>query len=135
MNILFIHEIDWLRKVVFEIHTLAELLSLSGHRVCAIDYESMWVRDNALDFGSLKTTVIDNAARAYPGARVELVRPGFIKIPGLSRLSTVLTHSREIKRTIRDRKIDVVVLYSVPTNGIQAVRAAKKLRVDAIFCL
>ena len=48
MNILFIHEIDWLRKVVFEIHTLSELLSLSGHRVYAIDYESMWIKNSFL---------------------------------------------------------------------------------------
>ena len=42
MNILFIHEIDWLKKVVFEIHTLSELLSIYGHNVYVIYYESMW---------------------------------------------------------------------------------------------
>jgi len=86
-----------------------------------------------MDFGSLRTTVLDNAVRAYPDAKVELIRPGFVKIPGLSRLSAVVTHYRVIKHTIRDKKIDSVVLYSVPTNGIQAVRAAKKLGVPVIF--
>ncbi len=133
MNILFIHEVDWLRKVVFEIHTLAEMMSLAGHRVYAIDYESMWVRDNLLDFGSLKTRAIGKVGRAYPEASVELIRPGFIKIPVLSRLSAAFTHYSEIQRTIRDKEIDAVVLYSVPTNGLQTIRLAKKLDVPVVF--
>ncbi len=133
MNILFVHEVDWLRKVVFEIHTLSELLSLRGHQVYAIDYESMWSRDKPLDFGSLRTETIDRVARAYPGASVCLRRPGFIKVPGLSRLSAAFTHYREIEKTIREKDIDVVILYSVPTNGWQTIRLARKLGVPVVF--
>ncbi len=133
MNILFIHEVDWLRKVVFEVHTLAELMSLSGHRVYAIDYESLWVKDKFLDFGSLRTETINGVGRAYPNASVDLIRPGFIKIPGLSRLSAAVTHYREIQRTIREKKIDAVVLYSVPTNGLQTVQLAKKFAIPVVF--
>ena len=133
MNILFIHEVDWLRKVVFEIHTLSELLSLSGHKVYAIDYESMWKKDKPLDFGSLRTKTVNGIARAYPEASVCLIRPGFVKIPGLSRLSAACTHCREIEKTIKARDIDVIMLYSVPTNGLQTVRSAKKLGVPVIF--
>ena len=50
MNILFVHEVDWLNKVVFDIHSLSELLSLRGHKVYAIDYEAAWNRSNSLDF-------------------------------------------------------------------------------------
>ena len=32
MNILFVHEVDWLAKVVFDIHFLAEALSLLGEQ-------------------------------------------------------------------------------------------------------
>lgn len=133
MNILFVHEIDWLRKVVFEIHTLSELLSLRGHRVYAIDYESMWVKEGLLDFGSLKTRTVTIAGRAYPEASVELIRPGFIKIPGISRLSAACTHYRALDKTIREQNIDVIVLYSVPTNGLQTTRLAKKHRVPLVF--
>ena len=41
MNILFVHEVDWLEKVVFDIHFLAESLSLLGHQVYIIDYQDM----------------------------------------------------------------------------------------------
>ena len=133
MNILFIHEIDWLRKVVFEIHTLSELLSLFGHHVYVIDYESMWKRDNPLDFGHLCTEVIDNVSRAYPNATVSLRRPGFIKIPGLSRFSAIFTQYREIRRTIKEKKIDAIVLYSVPTNGLQTINLARKFNIPVVF--
>ena len=133
MNILFIHEIDWLKKVVFEIHTLSELLSLFGHHVYVIDYESMWQKDGFFDFGSLKTKVVDNVHRAYPKAKVSLRRPGFIKIPGISRFSAIFTQYREIKKTIQEKKIDAIVLYSVPTNGWQAIHLARKFNIPVIF--
>ena len=37
MNILVIHEVDWIKKVTYEIHHLSELFSLEGHNVYAID--------------------------------------------------------------------------------------------------
>ena len=37
MNILVIHEIDWVNKVIFEPHHLSELFSKSGHNVFVID--------------------------------------------------------------------------------------------------
>jgi glycosyltransferase involved in cell wall biosynthesis len=133
VNILFVHEIDWLKKVVFEIHSLSELLSLFDHNVYVIDYESMWQKDNFFDFGSLKTKVIGNVHRAYPDASVSLRRPGFIKIPGLSRLSSFLPQYCEIRKTIKEKKIDVIVLYSVPTNGWQAVWLARKFGIPVVF--
>jgi glycosyltransferase involved in cell wall biosynthesis len=133
VNILFIHEIDWLKKVVFEIHTLSELLSLFGHHVYVIDYESMWKKERFLDFGSLRTRVINNVNRAYSNATVELRRPGFIKIPGLSRFSALFTQYREIRKTIIEKKIDAVVLYSVPTSGLQAINLAKKFNIPVVF--
>ena len=39
MNVLFIHEVDWQNKVVFDIHELSESLCGLGHKVYAIDFE------------------------------------------------------------------------------------------------
>jgi glycosyltransferase involved in cell wall biosynthesis len=133
LNILFIHEIDWLRKVVFEIHTLSELLSCRGHRVYAIDYESMWKKERAFDFGSLKTRSVDGVSRAYPDASVSLIRPGFIKIPGISRFSAWFTQCAEIRRVIEEKDIDVIILYSVPTNGMQALHYARNFGIPVVF--
>jgi len=133
MNILFIHEVDWLNKVVFDIHSLSESLSLLGHQVFAIDYEDTWSRDSSLSLGSLKTREFSGVSRAYSGASVCLRRPGFIKIPGLSRLSAGFTHYLEIQKTIRDRNIDAIVLYGVATNGLQTTYLARKFNIPVVF--
>ena len=133
MNILFVHEVDWLNKVVFDIHSLAESLSLLGHQVFAIDYENTWSRDGFLNLGSLKTREFDGISRAFSRASVHLIRPGFIKIPGLSRISAAFTHYLEIQKTIRERNIDAIILYSIPTNGLQTIYLARKFNIPVVF--
>ena len=105
MNILFVHEVDWLTKLVFDIHFLAEALSILGHKVFAIDYENQWSRDGFFDLGSLKTKEFEGISRAFSGASVCLRRPGFVKIPGLGRISVAFTHYLQISRTIREKGI------------------------------
>lgn len=104
-----------------------------GHQVYAIDYPGNWVRNSPVDLGSLKTKEVKGTARAYPEASVCLRRPGFIKIPGLSRLSAAFTHYLEIRRTIKNKNIDAIVLYSVPTNGLQTIYLARKFNIPVIF--
>jgi glycosyltransferase involved in cell wall biosynthesis len=133
MRILFVHEVDWLTKVVFDIHNLADALSVLGHPVYAIDYEDTWERNGSFDFGSLRTREVDGVSRAIPQASVSLRRPGFIKIPGLSRLSAACTHYLEIQRTLKEKNIDVVMLYSVPTNGLQTIRLARRFNIPVVF--
>jgi glycosyltransferase involved in cell wall biosynthesis len=114
-------------------HNLAEALSLMGHQVYAIDYTNRWTKNNAFDLGSLKTTELTNVSRATTGASICLKHPGFIKIPGLSRFSAAFTHYFEIQKTIKENKIDVIVLYSVATNGLQTVYLAKKFGIPVVF--
>ncbi|MFC1951690.1 glycosyltransferase family 4 protein [Chloroflexota bacterium] len=133
MNILFVHEVDWLAKVVFDIHFLAESLSLLGHKVFAIDYENGWSRGSLFNGENLKTKEVDGISRAFPGASVCLRRPGFIKVPGLSRISAAFTHYLEIKKTIKEEGIDAIVLYSVPTNGLQTIHLARKFGIPIVF--
>ncbi|MBI2850387.1 MAG: glycosyltransferase family 4 protein [Chloroflexi bacterium] len=133
MNILFVHEVDWLRKVVFDIHTLSESMSQLGHKIYAIDYANTWTRNGIFDLGSLKTKEFDGISRALGGPTVSLRRPGFIKIPGLSRMSAAATHYLEIRKTIKEKTIDAIILYSVPTNGLQTVRLARKFNIPVLF--
>jgi len=132
MNILFVHEIDWLNKVVFEIHSLPELLSSFGHNVFVVDFGSLRDRRHVFDFGTLKTKFKD-VSRAHVGSPITLIRPGFIKIPFLDRASAFFTHYHEIEQAIKEKEIDAIVLYSVPTNGVQAISLARKYGVPVIF--
>ncbi|MFC1917792.1 glycosyltransferase [Chloroflexota bacterium] len=137
MNILFVCEYEWLQSVVFDIHMMAEGLSLRGHNVYAVDYE--WDDNSRIRFG---TRQIDKAARIYPEARVMLLRPGFVRIRlkrpfhvnllPLEYLTTMITHHLELNRILREKNIDVIVLYSVLTNGMSTIRLGKKYRVPVV---
>jgi len=132
MNILFVHEMDWLKKVVFEMHDLPEMFS-KNHNVFAIDYEDLWEKDSFFDIGTIKTKEFKPLERAHKGANVILRRPGMIKLPLFSRLSAIFTHYFEIERIIKEEKINAIVLYSVPTNGLQCLFLAKKYNIPVIY--
>ena len=126
MNILLVCEIDYLRKVVFDVHMLPEAMSMRGHNVYVIDYESMWEK------GVNSQKEVD-VARVFPEAVVHLIRPCFIKIGGLSRLSAFVSHYFAIKKVLTEKNIDVIILYSVPTNGLQTVYLARKYNIPVVF--
>jgi glycosyltransferase involved in cell wall biosynthesis len=132
VNILFVHEVDWLEKVVFEVHNIAELMSQAGHRVYAVDYPDTW-RGWSLNPKHLRTRRLENVTRAVPGGQVTLIRPGLIRIPGLSRLAAWFTTRRVIARLLETEQIDVVVLYAVPTSGLQTLNLAHRHRVPVVF--
>ncbi|MFH2028061.1 MAG: glycosyltransferase family 4 protein [Nanoarchaeota archaeon] len=126
MNILFIHETDWVNKVVFEMHNLAESLSAMGHTVYAIDYPNKWTKDT-------KCGEFKDVSRTTHGGHVTLIRPEFIKKPVISRVSAFATHYLAIKKTIKEKKIDVIVLYSVATNGLQTIELAREYKIPIVF--
>ena len=133
LNILFVHEVDLLKKVVFEIHSWSELLSSLGHNVFVIDFEHEWSKENIFDLGTLKTKVFDNISRTSNGSTTTLIRPGFVKTPLFDRATALFTHYFEIERIIKEKQIDVIILYSVPTNGYQTVKIAWKHEIPVIF--
>ena len=86
MNILFIHETEYLEKVIYEYQIIPELLSTYGHNIYVIDYPSAWKKKNILDFGSLRTAYLLDVKKANKKKGITLIRPGIIKIPVISRL-------------------------------------------------
>jgi glycosyltransferase involved in cell wall biosynthesis len=74
-----------------------------------------------------------DVSRVFSNASVHLIRPKFIKVGGLSRLSAFFTHYFAIRGVIKKKKIDAIMLYSVPTNGFQAVYLAHKFGIPIIF--
>jgi len=127
MNILLVHEISYLRDPVFEIHTMAELLSLRGHNVYFIDYGREQV--GSLWSGYQETDI----ARVYPGASIHLIQSPFLKIPVAGRVVYSCMCYRAVYTILQNRKIDAIILYSVPTNGIQVILAARKAKVPVLF--
>ena len=67
MNILIVHEIDWLKKVIFEPHHLAELFSLKGHEVFVVDCEESNIKKVA---NGLHTSVLSQYNRVLDMAEL-----------------------------------------------------------------
>ena len=133
MRLLFVHEVNWRKKVVFEIHDFPELLSLRGHEVVFIDFPEGESRRGFRRFLDLKTEVYLDQSRAHAGSSVEVRTPGRVFPPPLDRLFASVTQVPAIWRALRDEKFDAVVLYGVPTNGWQTVRIARHFGVPVVF--
>jgi len=128
MNILIIHEVDWLKKVTYEIHHLSELFSLKGHNVYAVD-----VPDPGNFFVSNKIkNDINNYHRIYEKSSIKLFRTPIIPIKGLNRISAYLTSYRFIKKILLENNIDVVLLYSIVTNAKATIKSCKELNIPII---
>ena len=132
MNILIIHEIDWINKVIFEPHHLSELFSKSGHNVFVIDCPDS---KNKTFTSGFRSKTIHNYSRVYDDASITLIHPPSILIKGLTRISHFLTCKRIIKKTILKNKIDIILLYGSITNGIQTLQIAKELQIPVVFRL
>lgn len=130
MHILVIHEIDWKNKVIFEPHYLSEIFSLNGHDVYVIDCPEPNSK-NVLN--GLKIIEEKNYNRIYPNASITLIHPPSLLIKGLNRFTSFLTCKKIIKKILIEKKIDVILLYSTATSGIQTVDLAKSLGIPVLF--
>lgn len=135
MNILVVHETEYIEKVIFEYQIIPELWASWGHNVYVIDFPTNLDKKGLFDLGSFRTKIVRNVRKANKKKGITLVRPGLIKLPILSRMTAFWTHFFAIRRTIIDKKIDVIFLYSVPTNGLQTVFWAKRYGVPVYFRL
>jgi glycosyltransferase involved in cell wall biosynthesis len=135
VKLLFIHEVSWRKKVVYEIHDFPELLALRGHDVSFLEYDEdegnlehgSWKRENKI----LSSSSMNS--RAHPGSQVRVITPRRF-LPGiLGRLLAIGLHTYVIHRELKKNRPDVIVLYAVPTNGWQTTLLAKRMRIPVVF--
>ena len=70
MNILIVHEIDWINKVTFEPHHLAELFSIKKHNVIVIDCP---IPNHKKIREGLNTKIISNFHRVYDDSSITII--------------------------------------------------------------
>jgi len=133
MNILFVHETEYINKVVFEFQIIPEIYASQGHNVYVVDYPMGWKKKNIFDIGSLKTQCLTNVRKSNKEKGITLIRPGIVKIPGISRLLAFFSYFLIIGKTIKKYNIDRIILYSVPTNGLQTLYWAKRYDIPVLF--
>jgi|TARA_B110000495_G_scaffold195972_1_gene204210 glycosyltransferase involved in cell wall biosynthesis len=126
MNILIIAEIDWIKKTTYEMHHLSELYSLKKHNVYAID-----IQDPGIISTTKSCNLIKNYHRVYNDATVTLFRTPIIPIKGLHRIAAYMSKNF-IKKILKEKKIDFVLMYSVVNNSQAAIKACKEMKIPII---
>ena len=129
MRILFVHEVSYRKKVIYEMHEFPEILSLRGHEITFLEFDEgrkFWQAKQAP-----KREMI--SGRVHSQAKVDLNRPFQLGIPGLDRLLATITVIPTLNSLLRKGNFDAVVLYAVPTYGLQTLWLAKKHDVPVVF--
>lgn len=133
MRILLVHEVNYLSKTIYEFQILPEMLSLLGHSVTVVDYNDSWKNEtNGAGLVSPRQ-VYPAVHRAYERARISLYRPSMIRVPLLSRISGAVNGGLEVARLLSHRSFDAVLLYGLPTIGVQTLLAARAYEVPVAF--
>jgi glycosyltransferase involved in cell wall biosynthesis len=129
LKILFIHEVSYRKKVIFEMHEFPELLALRGHEISFLEFDEgrrFWKKPNTPRFEKVKGRVQGNA-------EITIYRPFQFGIPGLDRLLATVTVFPVLGKLIKENNFDAVVLYAVPTYGLQTLSLAKRFTLPVLF--
>jgi glycosyltransferase involved in cell wall biosynthesis len=129
VRILFLHEVNYLEKPIFEMHELPEYLSLAGHQIGFVHFAENWTRKQVRRQGF--RSLIDG--RVLKDAQIELFTPQQMSSGLVSRLWMAARAASVIRKAIHHFKPDLILSYSVPTSGWQALRIAKQLSIPFVF--
>ena len=129
MKILFIHEVNYRSKVIFEMHEFPEMLAMAGHDVHFLEFPE----GTGISRSTLRTQRNSIPGRAYPKARINLITPPNLGGGFIDRMLAPITVIPILRKLISNGGFDVIVLYAVPTSGWQTVRIAKKAGVPVVF--
>jgi glycosyltransferase involved in cell wall biosynthesis len=134
MKIVVVHEVNYLEKIIYEYQILPEILSMLGHDITIVDYDETW-RDGSAKHRTidLRTKIYADTHRAYPAASVTVRRPGMVRLPVLARISGAITNGLEVRRVLAEKKPDVILLYGLPTVGLQSVMNGRLYDVPVVF--
>jgi glycosyltransferase involved in cell wall biosynthesis len=132
MNILVVHETEYVDKVIYEYQIIPEILATRGHNVYVIDFPTNWSRVAQNNWVS-KEVSYPNVSRANKSNSITLLRPTFIRIPVISRITAFFSYFFLIEKTIRENNISHIILFSVPTNGLQAIILAKRWHIPVLY--
>jgi glycosyltransferase involved in cell wall biosynthesis len=129
VRILFLHEVNYLEKPIFEMHEFPEHLAALGHEVGFVQFPEGLSLEQVRSLG-WKALI---PGRVLPGQTLTLYTPQNTAGGLLGRLKTALTFKRSFTLMVKDFRPDVVVSFSVPTSGWQALAVCKKLRIPFVF--
>lgn len=129
MKILFIHEVNYETKVIFEMHEFPELLSLRGHEVHFLHFPEKigWTARK------YRSELKDISGRAYPDAKITLITPPTFGGSFADRVISTVTSIPLIHWILKEKRYDAIVLMSVPTTGWQTSLIARRYQTPILF--
>lgn len=133
MKILVVQESDWLKRNPHQQHHLMDRMVLRGHEVKVIDYPIDWPKEDP-DGLVFHREVHDNVHKVKPEADIQVIRPGFIKEPGLNYASLYFTHKSEIKKQIREFEPDIIMGLGL-LNAYTGSKLAKANGIPFVYYL
>ena len=129
MRILFLHEVNYRLKPIFEMHEFPEGLAARQHKVAFMEYpegdkvRSSWV-------GLFEKTI---NGRFLPETDITLFTPAILANGVLGRLFHVFTFSFAFAKALKRFKPDIVVSFSVATSGWQSLLVSRRAGIPFMF--
>jgi glycosyltransferase involved in cell wall biosynthesis len=129
MRILFLHEVNYLRKPIFEMHEFPEYLAERKHQVGFVHFPEGESKE------SLKTQPWKKEipGRVVKDTHLTLYTPRTKSSGVVGRLIAAAKFGREFMRILQDFKPDVVVSLAVPTSGWQGLRVSRRANIPYLF--
>lgn len=122
-----VQEVDYLEKVIYEIHEFPEMLAAAGHDVTFFQFQEGAIRNKKNLF---RERVI--SGRVHTESKITLVGPHQFGIPAVDRLWATVSCVPALVKLFRKGKFDVVLNFAVPTYGLQVLAIAKLFRVPVV---
>ena len=129
LNLLFIHEIEYQTKVVYEVHEFPEQLNARGHRVTFIEFPE--TRKTANFAKVQRDRVVEG--RVIGASRLRLLSPLVLGFQAIDRLLATMTFIPLLIGQLRSQRFDAIVLYAVPTFGWQTIVLAKIFKIPVLY--
>ena len=127
MKILFLHEVGYFEKPIFEMHEFPEHLASRGHEVAFVDFLENPSQSRPIGFGELVS------GRVLQGCKLRLFSQASNARGIIGRLVAVVFFPRHFRNALRAFMPDLVVSYSVPTSGWQALLICRRARIPFVF--
>jgi len=129
LRILFIHEVNYLAKPIYEMHEFPEYLASIGHEVGFLHFPEGYKLSDR-DSMQYRTRI---RGRVLSESQLTLFTPKVVTGGILGRLVEALRNLWKSRVILSEFEPDVVVLYSVPTSGWQMVRQCNKLGIPIMY--
>jgi len=127
MRILVVHEVDYIEKVIYEVHEFPELLAAEGHDVVFFHFQEGADRTKNNLF---REKLIPG--RTIPGTIITLVGPQQFGFPLIDRIWSTLSCIPALIKLLRSNRFDVVLNYAVPTYGLQILILSRIFSVPLV---